>query len=331
MEKEDVINYIRMQTEVEAPSLQKRFSLSYAESKEIIDKLTADGTIEFKSGVTYKVNSESREPQIYIPKNSTEELYIKALWECVKSGSVSISTIQRNCSIGFATAMRAVDWMENNGFITPLPLRSVALSKEEFIKKFGNIDEKEAQDDNSVIERLIELRKIAVEEQKKQSNSRAGDIDDEDDDDYESLFDDDDEDEDDGYFDNEDDPEDDDYTDVEDNSGSRTVDWRTVLIQSFDLGLMETSGEEKFILGLDGNIDFELKFIKKHSELRISDGGKTVGGINRTKRRIANVLKAFAPVKLENDEIVIIVDNPIGTLSALFRLYAAMQAVKNMK
>lgn len=328
MEKEDVINYIRMHTEVEVPSLQKRFSLSYAESKEIVDELTADGTIEFMSGVSYKVNSDSREPQTYIPKNSTEEMYIKALWECVKSGSVSISNIQRNCSIGFATAMHAVDWMENNGFITPLPLRSVAMSKEDFIKKFGNIDEKEAQDDNAVIERLIELRKLAEEGKKEQSNKHVGDIDD-DDDDYESIFKDDDDDED-GYFDNEDDIDMCGYDDDDDDDDER-VDWRTVLVRSFDSGLVPTSGEDKYILGLDGRLDLELKFINNHGELRISDGGKTVGSSNQTKRRIANVLKAFAPVKLENNEIVIVIDNPLGTLSALLRLYAAMQAVKNMK
>lgn len=104
-----------------------------------------------------------------------------------------------------------------------------------------------------------------------------------------------------------------------------------ILVDCFSRGLQEDLDGTKFILGLNGESDFELKFVNGGSVLRISDGGRTLRTSTQTKRKIKNVLKNFAPVTLDGEEISITLDNPYATLMALLTLYSAVYAVKKMK
>lgn len=71
-----------------------------------------------------------------------DNLFIKALWLAVNSGTVSISSLQRRFRVGFSRAGRLVDKMEEMGFISPNEggrARRVLLSKEEFVNKYGEM------------------------------------------------------------------------------------------------------------------------------------------------------------------------------------------------
>lgn len=158
----EICKYIIENSQVEAPALQKQFSISYSECNVILEKLTKEGVLEFVSGITYKVNqkkSDSPNVEVYVPKNEQEATFIKALWECIKSGSASTSNIQRKCSTGYATAARAINWMEDNGFVSPAngPMpRDVLISQGDFIKRFGSPDDEgsvEEEDTDNFMER----------------------------------------------------------------------------------------------------------------------------------------------------------------------------------
>jgi DNA segregation ATPase FtsK/SpoIIIE-like protein len=73
-----------------------------------------------------------------------EPVYIEALRYAVLEGKISISAIQRKCVISFNKAGRIIDWMEENGYITPFDKmtpapRKVLLTKEKFIEKYGDL------------------------------------------------------------------------------------------------------------------------------------------------------------------------------------------------
>ena len=71
-----------------------------------------------------------------------DNLFARALWLAVNSGTVSISSLQRRFRVGFSRAGRLVDKMEEMGFISPNEggrARRVLLSKEEFVNRFGEM------------------------------------------------------------------------------------------------------------------------------------------------------------------------------------------------
>ncbi|MBO7149394.1 MAG: DNA translocase FtsK [Clostridia bacterium] len=75
-------------------------------------------------------------------KNSAE--FMNALWFAVNTGTISISSLQRRFSIGYAKAGGFIDRMEQRGFISGYDgskARKVLLSKEEYISRFGPKEE----------------------------------------------------------------------------------------------------------------------------------------------------------------------------------------------
>ena len=68
------------------------------------------------------------------------EQFLKALWFGVKTGSISISSLQRRFSIGYPTAGKIIDKMEYKGFISPnegSKARKVLMTTDEYISRFG--------------------------------------------------------------------------------------------------------------------------------------------------------------------------------------------------
>ena len=73
-----------------------------------------------------------------------DDTFIKALKFCVTSNQASVSMIQRRFPIGYMKACKIIDWMENMNYVTQSEgskPRKVLLSKEEFIKTYGEIDD----------------------------------------------------------------------------------------------------------------------------------------------------------------------------------------------
>ena len=73
-----------------------------------------------------------------------DDTFIKALKFCVTSNQASVSMIQRRFPIGYMKACKIIDWMENMNYITQSEgskPRKVLLSREEFIRIFGDVDD----------------------------------------------------------------------------------------------------------------------------------------------------------------------------------------------
>ena len=68
------------------------------------------------------------------------EMFLRALWFAVNSGTISISSMQRRFGIGFSRAGGIMDKMDRMGFVSPNEggrARKVLLTREEYEEKFG--------------------------------------------------------------------------------------------------------------------------------------------------------------------------------------------------
>ncbi len=191
MDMQAVENYISENKRIEMPDLQEQFALTYSDTVKVLSELEKREKIKYCDGLIYEWNMQEGKAQTcsepYAPKNEQEATFIKALWECLKSGSASTSTIQRKCSVGYAMAARAIDWMEENGFISPINgsnPRGVLIGREDFIKKFGNPDDKGSAEEEDM-ESFMERRRRELIERLSHMDDDDSDSDDEDDDDDE--------------------------------------------------------------------------------------------------------------------------------------------------
>ena len=76
--------------------------------------------------------------------SKVDDTFIKALKFCVTSNQASVSMIQRRFPIGYMKACKIIDWMENMNYITQSEgskPRKVLLSREEFIQRYGDVDD----------------------------------------------------------------------------------------------------------------------------------------------------------------------------------------------
>lgn len=321
MDKENVKRYILERGEVESPALQKELSLTYAEAKSVLDELVQGGTLEYASGVLYRIKDRfapQNGERVYKPKDATEDMYLRALWTCIKLGGVSLSAIQNTLHVDYGDAVNAIGWMDRNGFITMSPRFRIIITREEFVAKFGDFDGGTPFDrPKTELEKAHELWKILNEGEEKQPDE------DEEDEDIELLLADYMEDEEAECYngDDDDDDDDDDYD----------VDPKALIVSAVGECLQSTADENVYIFGLDGEPDFELKFVRDGRAVVISDCGRTVERTELTKRRITNILKDRAPVMLNGDAIEISVENPYGLLKGLMLFYAAVDAVRRAK
>ncbi len=73
--------------------------------------------------------------------NAVDPLNVKAMRIGYKSGGVSTSFLQRKLGVGYPRAAKIIDWLTDNGYITPNAIqgkRQMILSVEEFEEKFGS-------------------------------------------------------------------------------------------------------------------------------------------------------------------------------------------------
>ncbi len=97
--------------------------------KNFLDKSTNVG----KEESSFDGDGEEGEQEV-------SEIFKKALWLAVTSGTVSISQLQRRFQIGYARAGGLVDKMEQMGFVSEnegSKARRVLLTREEFEQRFG--------------------------------------------------------------------------------------------------------------------------------------------------------------------------------------------------
>ena len=75
-------------------------------------------------------------------EGEVEPVYIEALRYIIKTGSASISMIQRKCNVGYNKAGKIVEWMEINNYISQYEgakSRSVLITKEQFEERYGEL------------------------------------------------------------------------------------------------------------------------------------------------------------------------------------------------
>lgn len=345
MESEKIKEYVLGLSEIEGPALQEHFGLSYGSVRSEIDKLVADGTLEYISGVSYRVNradpnAPPKPKPVYVPKNATEKKFIEILGECIRFNVVGTSFIQQRCSVGFTTSTKALDWMEDNGFVTPFPSRKLKITAREYAERFGPLpgsdeDTTEGEERDGDLPPVSERFRHGTEVRRRMT--------DEDDDDGPvrkwrlSDFIEDDEDDD-------DDEEEDEDADLEDILGSVAdgdgysqsdasddEEIKTLLSECILCGLKFDPERDVFTLSLGGEWEMQFKFINDGSDMRLSDDGAAVANSPCGRRRITNLLKSYPQVTLEGDELAVTVDSPTDTFMAVLRLYAAVDAVKRLK
>ena len=78
-------------------------------------------------------------------RGETDELdprFIEALRVVIKENKVSISLIQRKCGLGYNKAGQIMEWMEENGYVSPfdgVKARKVLITKAQFEEKYGKL------------------------------------------------------------------------------------------------------------------------------------------------------------------------------------------------
>lgn len=122
------------------------------EVQRVTDFIKANNETYFDESVSDFINKVEEEPTESISSDDSvlgdtakvDDTFIKALWFCVTSNQASVSMIQRRFPIGYMKACKIIDWMENMNYITQSEgskPRKVLLSKDEFIAKYGDVDD----------------------------------------------------------------------------------------------------------------------------------------------------------------------------------------------
>lgn len=129
----------------------ERYQGAYISGREIsniVEYIKEKNTAYFDDDVKDFLEKETR-PPIEETSSSHEEggvaeeyseQFLKALWFAVKTGSISISSLQRRFSIGYPTAGKIIDRMEHKGFISAnegSKARKVLMTTDEYISRFG--------------------------------------------------------------------------------------------------------------------------------------------------------------------------------------------------
>lgn len=138
MDKNSVLDFIKLTGSTEVTLIQQKFGLTYPEAKAIIDELVADNILKYESGIRYVLVNGGRR------KLSDEEaLCLKVLKLCIDKDYASASLIQRVFPVGYIKACKLIDWMEQKGYISEYRddrTRKILITEEEFNKLYDNPD-----------------------------------------------------------------------------------------------------------------------------------------------------------------------------------------------
>ncbi|MDE7301585.1 MAG: DNA translocase FtsK, partial [Clostridia bacterium] len=122
------------------------------EVQKVTDFIKQNNETFFDQSVSDFINTVEEEPAATVggddgasaEASKVDDTFIKALKFCVTSNAASVSMIQRRFPIGYMKACKIIDWMENMNYITQSEgskPRKVLLSREEFVQKYGDVDD----------------------------------------------------------------------------------------------------------------------------------------------------------------------------------------------
>ena len=131
---------------ISASTLQKSLSIGYAKASALLsqmEKLGYVGALEGKKPRRVLVTPDQLEEKLAenqfllnLSKVDSPETFLKALVLAVNAGKASTSILQRKLSIGYGSAARILDEMEQFGYVAPpcgIKPREVLLSKDELL------------------------------------------------------------------------------------------------------------------------------------------------------------------------------------------------------
>lgn len=126
---------------VDTPEVQRVTDFIKANNETYFDQSISDfiNTVEEPEG-----SSSLSEGGDSYEDNKIDDTFLRALKYCVASNAASVSMIQRRFPIGYIKACKIVDWMEKMNYITGSEgskSRKVLMSMEEFVNKYGEIDD----------------------------------------------------------------------------------------------------------------------------------------------------------------------------------------------
>ncbi len=137
----------------------ERYQGAYISGREItkaVEYIKENNKAYFDEGVKDFLEKETRKPaetessqtdgggSVPVDRNSIDDFFLQALSLAVRTGTISISQLQRRFGIGYARAGGLVDKMERLGFISGnegSKARKVLLTIEEYESKFGNLSD----------------------------------------------------------------------------------------------------------------------------------------------------------------------------------------------
>lgn len=121
------------------------------EVQRVTDFIKQNNETYFDQSVSDFINTVEEEPAETVSDGGSDadaskvdDTFIKALKFCVTSNQASVSMIQRRFPIGYMKACKIIDWMENMNYITQSEgskPRKVLLSREEFVQRYGDVDD----------------------------------------------------------------------------------------------------------------------------------------------------------------------------------------------
>lgn len=124
---------------IDTPEIQRVCDFIRANNEAYFDQAAADF---IDSGGKQSLSPQNGQESDGEGEDEIEPVYIDALRFVVRSGSASISMIQRKCSVGYNKAGKIIEWMEINKYISEFDgakSRKVLLTAEEFVEKFGEL------------------------------------------------------------------------------------------------------------------------------------------------------------------------------------------------
>ena len=141
MNEKEIERYMIASKIVSIPEVQKRFGLGYKEAHSYFTKLIKKEKLSLKDDLHYEYNGRVEK----IPP-----VYLKALWDCVEHHEVDSDYIKKKYNLSTPTVNIMLEWMKDNEFIEDSPFPDVLLTKQEFIERFGTIEEEQEEDNKEI-------------------------------------------------------------------------------------------------------------------------------------------------------------------------------------
>ena len=111
------------------------------ELRKAIDFIVENNPVE-ATPVTYPDKDSAAARTLIQTDEELDPLYVEALRFILSGGQPSISIFQRKFNLGFNRAGKIIEWMEEQGYISPFDganPRKVLITKEEFEEKYGDL------------------------------------------------------------------------------------------------------------------------------------------------------------------------------------------------